>query len=293
MHFVSQFGSSPQRPALTIEVFPPAKPEGIDSLAETVRRLGRLEPEFISVTYGAGGSTRERSLGVVRRLLDETGGKVAAHVTCVACTAEETDQVVGDFVDMGVRRFFALRGDVPGTGQKEGSYADATCLVRALSNRGIEDVFVAAYPEVHPKAISAEADLDTLKAKLDAGAKRAVTQFFLDNEAFYRFRDKLADEGIGQPLVPGVLLFEDFSRAVNFAERCGTVVPQGLKQRFAEAAENGVSPKAEAARFLSEQIADLSAHGVDRFHLYALNRSEMALEVFDAAGQECPLTAAA
>jgi methylenetetrahydrofolate reductase (NADPH) len=269
-----------QAPSLTIEVFPPARPDGIDALAETVGRLSPLEPEFVSVTYGAGGSTRERSRAVVGRLMAETRGRVAAHVTCVACTAEETDHVVDEFIEMGVRRFFALRGDVPGEGVRPGSYADAASLVRALAGRGVEDISVAAYPEVHPKALSPEADIAALKAKMDAGANRAVTQFFLDNAAFYRFRDRLAAEALDAPLVPGVLLFEDYERAANFADRCGTKVPEGVKKRFAATANDPSGARAEALNFLAWQISDLRSNGVERFHLYALNRSETALALF-------------
>lgn len=273
--------SAPARtPALTVEVFPPARPEGIDALAENVRRLFALSPEFASVTYGAGGSTRERSLSAVDRLLQETQGRVAAHVTCVACSAAETDAIVNAFLEMGVHRFFALRGDVPGAGQASDSYADATSLVRMLRRRGIHDISVAAYPDVHPKAASAQSDIDVLKAKIDAGATRAVTQFFLDNRSFYRFRDRLGQDGFATPLIPGLLLFEDFSRAATFAERCGTVVPEAVRQRFVPFAADPDGNRAEARRFLAEQIDDLRANGVDSFHLYTLNRSELAVELF-------------
>ncbi|MGE0213047.1 MAG: methylenetetrahydrofolate reductase [Parvibaculaceae bacterium] len=278
---------------LTVEVFPPARPEGIDALADNVQRLFALSPEFASVTYGAGGSTRERSLSAVKRLLHETQGKVAAHVTCVACSATETDRVVDDFLEMGVTRFFALRGDVPGAGQASDSYPDAVSLVSALRRRGVRDISVAAYPDVHPKAASAHSDIDVLKAKIDAGATRAVTQFFLDNRSFYRFRDRLAHDGFTAPLIPGVLLFEDFSRAVTFAERCGTAVPEAARRRFAPFAADPAGARAEARRFLAEQIADLEADGVERFHLYTLNRSELAVELFSPLPEDIRETAAA
>lgn len=264
---------------LTVEVFPPARPDGIESLASTVRRLFALSPEFASVTYGAGGSTRERSLSTARCLLEETDGRVAAHVTCVACPAAETDRVVENFLQMGVRRFFALRGDVPGAGEARHSYPDALGLVRALRRRGVEDISVAAYPDVHPKAVSASADIDALKAKVDAGATRAVTQFFLDNQSFYRFRDRLAAQGFTAPLVPGLLLFEDFSRAVTFAGRCGTRVPDRARNRFARIG-TPERARAEARRFLVEQVSDLRANGVESFHLYTLNKPDLALGLF-------------
>jgi len=282
-----------RRTPCTIEVFPPANPDGIEGLSSSVRRLSALAPEFVSVTYGAGGSTRERSLAVVKRLHAETRGRVAAHVTCVACTADETDSVVDQFQSMGVRRFFALRGDVPGEGVTAGSYPDAASLVRALSARGIEDIYVAAYPEVHPKARSADADIAVLKSKFDAGARCAVTQFFLDNSSYYRFRDRLRSDGLEGRLVPGLLLFEDFGRAANFAGRCGTSVPDGLRRRFDRFADNREGARAEALEFLSEQIEDLRAHGVERFHLYALNRADTALALFGAEALAAPITAAA
>lgn len=278
---------------LTIELFPPARPEGIEGLVETVRRLLPLEPEFFSVTYGAGGSTRERSLSTVRRVGRETDGCIAAHLTCVACTARETDAIVETFLDMGVRRFFALRGDVPGAGVHPGSYPDALSLVRALARRGVEEIHVAAYPEVHPKASSAAHDRDVLKAKIEAGAKGAVTQFFLDNAAFYRFRDRLAAEGCHAPLVPGLLLFEDFARAAVFADRCGTRIPAAVRERFVRFEGDPVAGRRAALEFQAEQLADLRRNGVERFHLYALNRCEAALALFGAEARAAPLTAAA
>jgi methylenetetrahydrofolate reductase (NADPH) len=265
---------------LSIEVFPPAAPEGIDALVGTVSRLLCLSPSFVSVTYGAGGSTRERSLAVVSRLLAETQGRTAAHVTCVACRRKETDRVIDGFVSMGVERFVALRGDVPARGAAQAGYEDAVELVGAIRRRGIEDISVAAYPEVHPKAACAAADIDVLKAKCDAGATRAITQFFLDNAAFHRFRDRLAQVGIGVPVVPGVLLFEDFNRAASFARRCGTRVPDHIAQRFARHQSCPERQRGAARRFLAEQIGDLVNNGAEHIHLYTLNRADLALQLF-------------
>ena len=265
---------------LSLEVFPPAAPEGIEALAATVSRMMSLRPSFVSVTYGAGGSTRERSLAVVKRLMGDTNGRTAAHVTCVACPRRETDRVIDGYIATGVERFVALRGDVPAVGPAEDSYEDAVTLVGALRRRGVADISVSAYPDVHPKALSAEADIDVLKAKCDAGATRAITQFFLDNSAFHRFRDRLAPLGLGVPLVPGVLLFEDFGRAGNFARRCGTVVPDHVAERFSRHQSCPESLRAETQRFLAEQIADLLKAGVEHIHLYTLNRADLALSLF-------------
>jgi methylenetetrahydrofolate reductase (NADPH) len=275
---------SRHRPAtpvqLSIEVFPPAAADGIDALAGTVSRLLCLNPSFVSVTYGAGGSTRERSLAVVARLMAETHGRTAAHVTCVACRRQVTDRVIDGFLSMGVERFVALRGDVPEQGPAHDGYEDAVELVGAIRRRGIADVSVAAYPEVHPRAASAAADIDVLKAKCDAGATRAITQFFFDNAAFHRFRDRLAQVGVGVPLVPGVLLFEDFNRAASFARRCGTRVPDHITQRFGRHRSHPERQRAEARRFLAEQIGDLVKNGVGHIHLYTLNRADLALQLF-------------
>jgi methylenetetrahydrofolate reductase (NADPH) len=265
---------------LSIEVFPPAASSGIDALAGSVSRMMRLRPAFVSVTYGAGGSTRERSLAVVSRLMAQTKGRTAAHVTCVACPRHETDRVIDGFIATGVERFVALRGDVPALGAAPDGYEDAVTLVRALRRRGIADISVAAYPEVHPKAASAGADIDVLKAKCDAGATRAITQFFLDNAGFHRFRERVAHVGLGIPVVPGVLLFEDFSRAASFARRCGTRVPDHVARRFARHEACPASLRAETRRFLAEQIADLLKSGVEHIHLYTLNRSDLALDLF-------------
>jgi len=275
-------GHRPASPVqLSIEVFPPAAPEGIDALAGTVSRLLSLRPSFVSVTYGAGGSTRERSLAVVRRLLAETKGRTAAHVTCVACRRQETDRVIDGFIAMGVERFVALRGDVPVQGAAHDGYEDAVRLVDVLRRRAVADISVSAYPEVHPKAASAEADIDVLKAKRDAGATRAITQFFLDNGAFHRFRDRLSANGPGIPLVPGILLFEDFNRAAGFARRCGTRVPDHIAQRFSRHDNHPERMRAETRRFLAEQIGDLLKAGVEHIHLYTLNRSDLALDLFN------------
>lgn len=286
---------------LSLEVFPPAADDGIDALAATVSRLLVLRPAFISVTYGAGGSTSQRSLAVVARLMAETHGRAAAHLTCVATPRQETDRVIDAFRDLGVERFVALRGDVPEAGPAEDGYNDAVDLVAALCRRGARDISVAAYPEVHPKAASARSDIDVLKAKCEAGATRAITQFFLDNGAFHRFRDRLARMGFGWPLVPGVLLFENFARAAHFARRCGAGVPDHVTRRFAPHEADPSAMRREARSFLTEQIGDLLRHGVDHIHLYTLNRAELALELFggidvfasQAAAKGPALTAAA
>lgn len=286
---------------LSIEVFPPAACDGIDALAATVSRLLVLEPAFVSVTYGAGGSTSQRSLAVVARLMAATRGRVAAHLTCVATPRPETDRIIDAFRALGVERFVALRGDVPEAGPAEGGYEDAVALVDALRRRGARDISVAAYPEVHPKAASADADIDVLRAKCEAGACRAITQFFLDNGAFHRFRDQLARIGFGWPLVPGVLLFENFARAAQFARRCGTGIPDHVARRFAAHETDPTAMRREAQRFLAEQIRDLLRQGVDHIHLYTLNRAELALELFGgidlfgshAAAKGPALTAAA
>jgi methylenetetrahydrofolate reductase (NADPH) len=179
------------------------------------------------------------------------------------------------------RRFVALRGDAPAGAVAPSGYPDALSLVRALKTRGAADISVACYPEVHPKARSAEADLDVLKAKFEAGATRAISQFFLDTNSWLRFRDTLERHGLAQRTVPGVLLFEDFSRAADFAGRCGTAVPSRLKERFARWHDDKAAARAEALAFLTEQVATLRAEGAGHIHFYVLNKADLALEVLD------------
>lgn len=267
---------------VSFEFYPPASAEGIDRLVQTARRLEVVDPAFVSMTFGAGGSTRERSVEAVAAFMTRLSVPVAAHITCIAESRAVTEATIGQFGSLGVERFVALRGDAPAEQMAPGGFPDALSLVKALAARGARDISVACYPEVHPKAASPEADIDVLKAKFEAGATRAITQFFLDNSAYLRFRDTLARHGLEDRVVPGVLVFEDYFRAARFAGRCGTRVPARVKERFAPWQDDASGAHAEARRFLSEQVSELRRNGAEHIHFYVLNKAEPVLALLDS-----------
>jgi len=276
---------------VSFEFYPPASGEGIDRLVETARRLEVLDPAFVSMTFGAGGSTRARSVEAVAAFMSRLSVPVAAHITCIAESRAVTEATIAQFRSLGVERFVALRGDAPAEQMAPGGFPDALSLVKALAAGGVCDISVACYPEVHPKAASPEADLDVLKAKFEAGAARAITQFFLDNSAYLRFRDTLARHRLDKRVVPGVLVFEDFFRAADFAARCGTRVPARVKERFAPWRDDAVGARAQAQRFLGEQVSELRRNGAEHIHFYVLNKAEPVLALLDsqvAAGTCAP-----
>ena len=274
-------GSGASRvPAISFEFFPPKNEAQGAALDETVAALARFRPAYVSVTYGAGGTSQERSLGAVRRMTQ--GGLVtAAHLTCAGATCEEVGDAIRSFRAMGVDRFVALRGDSPG-GLGEpyvahpGGFKDTAHLVAALKRAGAVEVSVSAYPERHPQSADWEAELDALKRKVDAGADRAITQFFFDNDVFEAYVERVRRAGVWIPVVPGVMPVHRFHAICNFASRCGASVPAGLARRF-----DGLDPESHthglvAAAVAAEQIADLLGRGFDCFHIYTLNRSELA-----------------
>ncbi len=276
---------------VSFEFYPPTTSGGIDRLVETAQRLEVLDPSFVSMTFGAGGSTRERSVEAVAAFMGKLSVPVAAHITCVAESRAVTEASIEQFRSLGVERFVALRGDAAADRMAPSGFPDALSLVKVLAARGIEDISVACYPEVHPRAASPEADLDVLKAKFEAGATRAITQFFLDNPAYLRFRDTLARHRLEHRVVPGVLVFEDFGRAANFAGRCGTRVPARVKERFAPFQDDADASRAETRRFLCEQVAELRRNGAEHIHFYVLNKAEPALALLEsqvAAGASAP-----
>jgi methylenetetrahydrofolate reductase (NADPH) len=248
------------------------------NLWRAIERLAPLDPHFVSVTYGAGGSTRTRTHATVARLRRETGLEPAAHLTCVGAPRGEVDQVARQYWDMGIRHIVALRGDQP-----EGEsyrphpqgYARAAELVAGLKRIADFEISVAAYPEVHPEAISGEDDLDNLKRKIDAGAERAITQYFFDVAVFLRFRDRVAAAGIDVPLVPGVLPVTNFNQVVKFSQACGASIPEWLAHLFDGLDEDPDQRKLIAASVAAEQCCRLRAHGVGEFHFYTLNRAEL------------------
>ncbi len=267
-------------PKISFEFFPPKTPEMEAKLWESVVQLAPFQPEFVSVTYGAGGSTRERTHSTVKRLLAETMLKPAAHLTCVSATREEVDRVADEYWQAGVRHIEALRGDAPSdmkTYQPHpGGYAYAADLVEGLKRRHEFEISVAAYPEKHPEAQSLDADIDVLKRKVDAGAARAITQYFFDVEHYRRFADLAAARGIDVPIVPGILPVTNFAQLVKFSAACGASVPDWLAAMFTGLDENPAMRNLVAVYVAALQCRLLQKIGVSQFHFYTLNRAELA-----------------
>ena len=276
------------RPAVSFEFFPPHSDKAEATLWKSIDRLKDLAPRFVSVTYGADGSTRERTHNAVARLLRETTLTTAPHLTCIGASRGEIDDIAREYWDMGVRHLVALRGDAPkGVDRYEphpDGYAYASDLVAGLRKVGDFEISVAAYPEVHPEAPDADFDLDNLKRKLDAGASRAITQFFFDVEVFLRFRDRCAAAGIDSPIVPGILPITRFPQLEKFAKACGASVPDWLHRWFAGLDDDAETRQMIAASVAIDQVHRLEAEGVLEFHFYTLNRSELAFAICHALG---------
>jgi methylenetetrahydrofolate reductase (NADPH) len=273
---------------VSFEFFPPADANMEQTLWNSIERLAPLAPHFVSVTYGADGSTRERTHQVVTRIQRQTSLTGAPHLTCVGAAREEILAIARGYWDEGLRHIVALRGDPP-HGQvdhqpRAEGFAYAVDLVAALARAAPFDISVAAYPEVHPQAHSAAADLDNLKRKLDAGATRAITQFFYDTDAFLRFRERCAATGIHAPIVPGILPITRFPQVVRFARSCGASIPQWLHERFADLDDDADTRRMIAASVAIEQVQALRAHGVRDFHFYTLNRAELTYAICHTLG---------
>jgi methylenetetrahydrofolate reductase (NADH) len=274
---------------VSFEFFPPRTPEMEATLWASIERLAPLNPNFVSVTYGAGGSTRERTHSTVSRLVRETALKPAAHLTCVAATQDEVNEVVRSYWDAGVRHIVALRGDpIAGVGAAyephPGGYAQACDLVEGIRKIADFEVSVSAYPEKHPEAASLDADIDALKRKVDAGATRAITQFFFDNDLYFRYLDRVQGRGITIPIVPGILPVQNFKQAANFAQRTGASVPDWLAARFEGLDQDVETRKLIAAAVAAEQVIDLVDRGVGDFHFYTMNRADLVYAVCHLLG---------
>ena len=274
---------------VSFEFFPPKTPEMEETLWNSIARLAPLVPNFVSVTYGAGGSTRERTHSTIVRILKETKLRPAAHLTCVAATTKEIDQVAKGYWDAGVRHIVALRGDPPaGAGAKydppANGYAYTKDLIGGLKKTGDFEISVSAYPEQHPESPSCEFELDLLKEKVDAGANRAMTQFFFDNDVYFRYLDKVRAHGIDIPIVPGILPVQNFKQAHKFAEQCGASMPAWLARRFEGLDDDPATRKLIAASVAAEQVLDLVDKGVREFHFYTLNRADLVYAVCHLLG---------
>jgi methylenetetrahydrofolate reductase (NADPH) len=266
-------------PKLSFEFFPPRTEPLEVQLWVAIRRLEVLAPTFVSVTYGAGGSTQARTFATVKRILTETALRPAVHLTCVGASRGEVDAIAAQYWEAGARHIVALRGDPAERGAPfqphPDGYRNAAELVTGLRRVADFEISVAAYPEVHPEAVSAEADLDNLKRKLDAGATRAITQLFFDTDTFLRFLDKCLAAGITAPVVPGILPIANLAKARRFCESCGATVPAWLLALF-----EGLDDEEETRRLLgavvaAEQVRILQANGIDEFHFYTMNRPDL------------------
>jgi methylenetetrahydrofolate reductase (NADPH) len=274
---------------VSFEFFPPKTAEMEATLWSSIERLAPLQPNFVSVTYGAGGTTRERTHNTVARLVRETMLKPAAHLTCVAATKGEIEDVLRSYWAVGVRHVVALRGDpVAGPGAPyeahPGGYARTSGLVAGIKRIGDFEVSVSAYPEKHPEAASLEADIDVLKEKVACGADRAITQFFFDNSLYFRYLDRVRARGIDIPIVPGILPVQNFKQAANFAAKAGASMPDWLAARFEGLDDDVETRKLVAAAVAAEQVIDLVDHGVTEFHFYTMNRADLVYAICHLLG---------
>lgn len=270
--------------SVSFEFFPPKNDEAEAGLWKALRKLEGVNPRFVSVTYGAGGTTRDRTLNTVSRIVRETGIKPVAHLTCVGASKAEVNAVVKSFHAAGVRHILALRGDPPqGVGARfqphPDGYRNAADLVRGIRELGDFEVSVSAYPEKHPESVSIEEDLAFLADKADHGATQAITQFFFHNAFFLRLRDRIAARGIDIKLLPGILPITNFAKAQEFAGKCGAHIPPEMTRRFAGLDAEPETRNLVAAMVAAEQVQALQREGVEDFHFYTLNRSDLTYAI--------------
>jgi len=288
---VARAGDNPNPVRVSFEFFPPKTDQAEENLWAAIQRLAPLDPAFVSVTYGAGGSTRERTHRTVSRILAETDLKPAAHLTCVEASRDEIDEVIADYKAAGVNHIVALRGDPPGGSGIGGvyqprpdGYANATELAAAISRVGDFEITVGAYPEKHPESPSIAHDLDVLKAKVDAGATRAISQFFFDMDAFLRFRDQVRAAGIEIPLIPGIMPVSNFKGLQRMSGACGAAVPSWLAAHFDGLDDDPDTRRLLAASVAAETCARLQEEGFSDFHFYTLNRADLVYAICRVLG---------
>ncbi|HTJ57089.1 MAG TPA: methylenetetrahydrofolate reductase [NAD(P)H] [Devosiaceae bacterium] len=275
---------------LSFEFFPPKTDVMEERFWDSLRRLAPLNPRFVSVTYGAGGGTRERTLRIVRQINAESGVEAAAHLTCVGASRADVDSVVEGYKEAGIKRIVALRGDPPeGVGKPfvahpEG-YQSGIELVEGIRRIGDFDISVAAYPEKHPQSPDWDTDIDNLKRKIDAGASRAITQFFFDNRDFMRYLERVRAAGITAPIVPGIQPIHSFKQIAGFARSCGAVMPAWVAERFEGLEDDPETHALVAAAVAAEQVLELVDEGITEFHFYTLNRSNLVLALARLLGR--------
>ena len=282
--------------AVSFEFFPPRNEEMEAQLWRSIARLAPLRPAFVSVTYGAGGSTRERTHATIKRMLAETEMKPAAHLTCVGASRTAIDEVVRDYLKSGINHIVALRGDMPEPGpysQVPDGYESTPELIRGIRNAGVHEISVSAYPEKHPDSPSVEHDYALLKAKIDAGATRAITQFVYDTDVVLRFADRAYREGIRVPIVPGIMPATNFKGVVRMAKRCGASIPETLARKFEGLDDDLETRKLIAATVAAEQVERLRRHGFDSFHFYTLNQADLTFAICHLLGVRAQPTAKA
>jgi methylenetetrahydrofolate reductase (NADPH) len=274
--------------SVSFEFFPPKTAAMEETLWRSIKRLAPIEPRFVSVTYGAGGGTRERTHATVKRVLEETPLIPAAHLTCVDATRDQVDAVAKSYYRAGVRHIVALRGDAPDSKARFAAHPDgyqnAAELVAGLKRVADFELTVGAYPEVHPDARSADDDLDNLKRKLDAGASRAITQFFFDSDVYFRFLDRARAAGISAPIIPGILPVTNFAAVQRFAATCGATVPAWMAELFEGLDDAPDTRQLVAATVAAEQCLQLKEQGVTEFHFYTLNRAELTVAICHRLG---------
>jgi methylenetetrahydrofolate reductase (NADPH) len=288
-HAQPLYASLPGDIGVSFEFFPPKTEKMAETLWDSVQTLAPLRPDFVSVTYGAGGSTRERTHAAVERIVRETGIPAAAHLTCVGATRDEVDAVARAYWDIGVRHIVALRGDVAEPGAAYAphpqGYANAAELVAGLNRIAPFEISVGAYPEKHPDSFNEAADLDNLKRKIDAGASRAITQFFFEPECFFRFRDQAAAAGIDAEIVPGVMPVMSFASVRRMSGLCGTAIPVWMETLFDGLDDRPAARQLVAATVAAELCRRLYAGDVRKFHFYTLNRAELSYAICHLLGR--------
>lgn len=275
--------------SISFEFFPPKSAETEAKLWDVVNELSVIGPDFVSITYGAGGSTRDRTHKCVKHIVTKTDLKPAAHLTCVAASKSEVDEVIEDYANAGVKHIVALRGDMPDMAAfspHPDGYSGSVELVESLAKRGGFDITVSAYPEKHPASDNMQTDIDLLKAKIDAGATRAITQFVFDTEQYYRFRDLLADNQINIPVIPGIMPTTNFKGVLRMSEACGASVPEWMKNKFDGLDEDLESRRALAIEIAIDQCRDLINSGFENLHFYTLNQATVTKAVCNALSLE-------